>query len=103
MIDDIFINASKKKMKPRRKYEKKDQGRLVVTCNNANLDFSSLTFSQDSIDGSLRMARRLVMYWRLLLPNAEIHIRRGHKVIIKTHNSADGYKAYKFGLLVNRN
>ena len=101
MKKNIFANARKKKMKPRRKFQKKGMKTILIPNGNGCLDIVDMTFAQDSVDGTLSKARDLAMYWRMVVPNAEIHIRRGSRVIVKPHNAQDCFKACKFAFRVN--
>ena len=96
-------NVRKKKLKPRRKFTKRGEKPLYVLEDFKPKTITTASIKCESIDGTLRNARQLAMVWRGVVPRAEIHIRRGHRVVIKTHNPIDTYKAlYFYGRFLKR-
>lgn len=96
-------NARKKRMKPRRKFMRKGEKPLFVMENGQWKALTATSIKCESIDGSLQKARQQAMAWRGIVPRAEIHIRRGHRIVITTHNPKDTYMALSFhNLLMKR-
>ena len=99
-----FPNERRKRLKPRRKFQKKGMKRHYVIDPDTGTahDATGAKVKIDSIDYTMFNAREQAMVWRKLIPRCEIHIRRGFRVVIKPHNSEDCLTAIWFSNKVNQ-